>query len=127
MRDEARTARMKPVLDRIPDHWGKWLPDAGWDDLLLNLDRALSAIDPDYVIFQAKEKFGTLRFYTMTPEYVGDDKEPALFRELVATAENQSAYICERCGAKGKTRSDLAWIKTLCDDCYTNPKREEED
>lgn len=113
--DEARTARMKPILDRIPDFWGKYLPDAGWDDLLLNLDRALSTIDPDYVICQAKEKFGTLRFY---PEHSpGFEYEGVLWTELIGNAEHQSAYICERCGAKGKTRS-LAWIKTLCDTCF---------
>lgn len=114
--DEARQARMKPILDRIPDHWGKWLPDAGWDDLLLNLDRALSAIDPDYTLLQAKEKFGTLRFYTeMSP---GFDEDGALFFSLVSTAEEQSAHICERCGAVGAKTRSLAWIKTLCDTCF---------
>jgi len=108
--------RMKPILDRIPDRWGKYLPDAGWDDLLLNLDRALSAIDPDYVICQAKEKFGGLRFYTEhSPAF---EQEGPLFRELVRNAENQSFHICEQCGATGAKARAGGWIKTLCDTCF---------
>lgn len=109
-------ARMKPVLDRIPEHWGKWLPDTGWDELLLNLDRALAAIDPDYILLQAKEKFGTLRFYA--EHSAGIEHEDGLWGELITTAENQSAHICERCGAVGAKTRSLAWIKTLCDTCF---------
>lgn len=108
---------MKPILDRIPDHWGKYLRFAtGWDDLVLNLDRALSAIDPDYVICQAKEKFGTLRFYTEHSAVF--EQEDSLFGELITTAENQSAHICEMCGAVGATARAGGWIRTLCDTCF---------
>lgn len=117
--------RMKPILDRIPDHWGKYLPDAGWDQLLLNLDRTLSTIDPGYVICQAKEKFGTLRFYTEhSSEYdsfLRDDafqKLDEMFDDLITTAEHQSQYLCERCGAVGAKTRDTGWIKTLCDACF---------
>jgi len=118
--DEARLARMKPILDRIPDHWGKYLPDAGWDDLLLNLDRALAAFDPDYTLLQAKEKFGTLRYYTQWSEdpTLEDTKVRELLYDLVTSAERKSAYICERCGAVGAKTRSLAWIKTLCDTCF---------
>lgn len=46
------------MLDRIPDHWGKSLPDPGWDDLLLDLNERLAKLDPGYQIRQVKEKFG---------------------------------------------------------------------
>ena len=62
--DEERMQRMQPVLDRIPEQWGKYLPGPGWDDLLLQLDSTVGALDPDYKILQAKEKFGALRVYT---------------------------------------------------------------
>jgi hypothetical protein len=114
MRDEARQQRMKPILDRIPEQWGKYLPHAGWDDLLLNLDRAISALDPDYVILQAKEKFGTLRFYIERTEGL-DGREHQLITELIGNAEHMSGFICERCGARGSLREDRAWIMTLCD------------
>jgi hypothetical protein len=120
--DEARTARMKPILDRIPEEWGKYLPDAGWDDRLLILDRKISALDPDYVILQAKEKFGTLRFYTALsdglPENVRDQ-----IHDLIGIAEAQSAHVCERCGAAGAKARHTGWIKTLCDGCHANPRR----
>lgn len=110
-----REERMKPVLDRIPEHWGKYLPDPGWDDILLELDAKLSEIDPDYVIHQAKEKFGTLRFYTSLPFEAG--------REAIQEAEAKSARTCENCGAYGAKARHSGWIKTLCDEC--NEAREE--
>jgi hypothetical protein len=35
----------------------------GWCDIIDQLDRDITEIDPDYSITQVKEKFGTLRFY----------------------------------------------------------------
>lgn len=120
--DEERTERMKPILDRIPQEWGKWLPDAGWDQLLLDLDRAISAVNPDYEIHQVKEKFGTLRFYV---EWNPDlpERENDLIKDLVYRAEAQSAHICEKCGATGAKARHTGWIKTLCDECFANPRR----
>lgn len=111
MYSDERTAKMKPVLDRIPDSWGKYLPDEGWDELLLNLDAKLSLINPDYEIHQAKEKFGTLRFYTDF-----DYGTPA--SDLILDAEALSAYTCEKCGAADAKGRVGGWIKTLCDDCH---------
>lgn len=109
-----REERMKPVLDRIPDEWGKYLPGPGWDDLLLDLDSRLAEIDPSYTILQAKQKFGTLRVYFGTTRHSIEQNDR--MRELVMLAEDKSAHICESCGADGKIRHP-GWIKTLCDDC----------
>lgn len=112
-------ARMKPILDRIPAEWGKYLPMPGWDDLLLSLDRALAAIDPDYTILQAKEKFGVLRFYPQwSDDLLPEPKDRSLGYELIGNAEHQSAHICERCGSLGATARPGGWIKTLCDTCF---------
>ena len=106
-----RLDRMKPILDRIPEQWGKYLPDPGWDEILLDLDRRLAEIDPDYVIHQAKEKFGTLRFYFHSES----DREE--MTSLVWAAEQWSSHTCEQCGADGAKARHTGWIKTLCDDC----------
>lgn len=118
--DEERMNRMKPVLDRIPKEWGKYLPEPGWDEILLELDRRLAEIDPSYTILQAKEKFGTLRVYVSA----SDGAEPgstARMWEEIGAFEEWSARTCEYCGAPGKARY-TGWIKTLCDSC--NEERE---
>lgn len=114
--DMERMERMKPVLDRIPVEWGKYLPDEGWDQLLLDLDRELSEIDPDYAIHQAKEKFGSLRFYVGLSDHLSK-AEVSAARGLIELAEVRSGRTCERCGAEGAKARHSGWIKTLCDDC----------
>jgi hypothetical protein len=40
----------------------RWIShDARWYPLVISLDERLAAIDPDYIVHQVKEKFGTLR------------------------------------------------------------------
>ena len=58
-------------------------------------------------LIQIKEKFGGLRFY-----YSGGDD---VIHDHVLIAERLSKQTCEECGAEGKVRSDLGWIRTLCD------------
>lgn len=111
-----RLERMKPILDRIPDHWGKYLPDPGWDDLLLELDGRLAEIDPSYTVLQAKEKFGTLRYYVSASDGAAPGSGDKL-RELTMYFEDRSAHTCEQCGADGAKARHTGWIKTLCDDC----------
>lgn len=91
-----REERMKPVLDRIPEIWGKELQPAGWDDLVLALDAELAALDPDYEIHQTKSKFGALRFYAESK--VLDAKQ---LREIVEPYEYRSMRMCPWCGAEG--------------------------
>jgi hypothetical protein len=57
---------------------------------------------------QIKEKFGTLRAYT-----VGGD---AYCEGVVSMAEGMSGKICEACGVPGKSTKS-GWIKTLCKEC----------
>lgn len=113
---ESRDDKMKPILDRIPAQWGKWLPDPGWDELLLTLDAKLAALDPDYQILQAKEKFGTLRYYTSHSDDWDGDSDA--FEQLISEAEDLSGYTCEMCGKPGTSRLG-GWIKTLCDEHAT--------
>lgn len=61
----------------------------------------------DVRVVQVKEKFGTLRFYTM-----GED---AFIHGLIWMAEDLSAVLCERCGRKGRvTRTDSYAMACRC-------------
>lgn len=107
---------LRAILVRIPEGWGRWIScDRGWYPLICDLDSALAQLDPDYVVHQCKEKFGTLRFYTHSDRFTGIDSE---FQRLIDAAEERSAAICELCGARGRphTRSS-AWVKTICAAC----------
>jgi hypothetical protein len=107
---------LRAILVRIPEGWGRWIScDRGWYPLICELDSALAQLDPDYVVHQCKEKFGTLRFYTHSDRFTGLDSE---FQRLIDAAEERSAAICELCGAPGRrhTRSS-AWVKTVCAAC----------
>jgi hypothetical protein len=64
-------AGLERMLRRIPDGWGRWVRcDAGWYELLVQLDEQIAALLPDYEIHQMKEKYGTLRFYWGLPELI---------------------------------------------------------
>lgn len=108
------------LLSRIPDGWGRWIScDAGWYSLITALGAKLATVDPDYVVHQIKEKFGTLRFYAET-ELDGERK--GRFDALIVEAEVRSAHTCERCGS-GRAEicvSGTAYyshLKTLCCSC----------
>jgi hypothetical protein len=88
----------------------------GWLDLLDELMTKIEEIRPEGVeIHQIKEKFGGLRFY------IGAATDEIW--QLIDKYENKSFHICERCGAPGERR-DTGWIKTLCDKCDEQDKRD---
>lgn len=111
----------EPNLDRItariPEGWSPRLfIGGGWYDLVLDLDTALAELDPNYTLYQCKEKFGGLRYYvstTLQGEAVIDEGVLG-FWDLVREAESRSFKICEVCGAPGVERQG-PWIQTLCD------------
>lgn len=111
------------VLSRIPDGWGRWIScDAGWYPLITELGAELAAIDPNYVVHQIKEKFGTLRFYTDTK---AEGERLQRFEALIAGAETRSANTCERCSSSPaelhvSKAAPLSRIKTLCRTCWTS-------
>lgn len=91
----------------------------GWYKLIRDLClsiRELLKENPieDFMVVQVKEKFGGLRFYIGA----GSDK---IFKRI-NEAEEESYHICECCGITGKLRTDLGWIRTLCDKCYNHYK-----
>jgi hypothetical protein len=108
---------LERILCRIPDGWGRWIShDAGWYPIVVTLDGRHAAIDPDYVVHQAKEKFGTLHYYCAP---IGDPlpKLREAFEDLVMEAERASASTCERCGKAGLLHETIHLLKTLCGSC----------
>ena len=115
------------IMNRIPVGWGKWIScDKGWYKLLVDTNRKMKMMWPQYEIHQVKEKFGTLRFYWgisgEDENWLALDKKVAntifdIMMDIESAAENRSEYLCEICGKMGKTRSRRGWYKTLCKDC----------
>lgn len=87
---------------------------AGWYQLILDLDGKISSIEPGYRVDQVKEKFGGLRFYYDQININDDDRERV--DKLVDAAEEKSFTICEVCGVSDSTvtTSGHSWVKTLC-------------
>lgn len=91
----------------------------GWVNIIHDVSVKIEKIleeKPDYFeIFavQAKEKYGTLRFYmsTETDEII----------DLISDAEALSSQTCESCGEPAKMRGKR-WIEVLCDTCYEGRK-----
>lgn len=86
----------------------------GWHPLLVELNAELEKIAPDYKIYQVKEKFGQLRFYTdlYSLGLPQEDFDKAI--GLINKAESDSGRICETCGEPGSLDSYSYWWKTLC-------------
>lgn len=106
---------LRAIMMRIPDGWGRWVScSAGWYPIVVQLDRDLAAIDPDYALKQVKEKFGGLRYYFHT-ELEGA-REP--MNTLVKAAEEAAERTCEDCGRPGELYvSRHGWYRTLCASC----------
>jgi hypothetical protein len=74
----------------------------GWLQIIVDLDRKLAEIDPDYTIEQVKEKFGGLRYY-----FDADEQHYEEMLQLVKEAERLCWQTCEACGStEGVSRSD---------------------
>lgn len=89
--------------------------EAGWYQLILELDENIGSIEPNYQVDQVKEKFGGLRFYYDWMSVNDDSLE--LIDKLVDAAEKKSYTICEVCGVSDSTVTPIEnryWVKTLC-------------
>lgn len=89
----------------------------GWYDIIWKLcediEKELEVAEPDvkenFDVFQVKEKFGTLRFYT--------DNSNDKINQLILEAEARTSVTCESCGKTGITKRNNGWIRTLCSEC----------
>lgn len=94
-----KPATRENVINCVPE---------GWHNIVNTLIDELFALGWDGQVFQAKEKFGALRFY------VGAASEDMYSR--IREAEKDSANTCEVCGKPGEERSPFGWVKTLCEE-----------
>lgn len=96
----------------------------GWYQLLYDLCQEITDRyekdneEVDIEVGQVKEKFGTLRFYYYHKDIDTSSNEIRKdIEQIVRKYENHSKFVCEMCGKEGTIRTDIPWIKTLCDDC----------
>lgn len=98
-----------------------WSVPAGWHHLVEEMHARLKEIDPLYQLLQAKEKFGTLRYYISTsPQGTVEEKNELIKRlqDVVSEYEVRSETVCERCGNEGALHANASgWRKTLCESC----------
>ena len=56
--------QVEKLKDKIlPEYYKSIDVDEGWYQLIVDCDKELTAIDPNYQILQIKQKFGGLRYY----------------------------------------------------------------
>ena len=96
----------------------------GWFQLLYDLCQEITNRyekdnkEVDIEVGQVKEKFGTLRFYYYHKDIDTDSEELRKdIEQIVRKYEKNSKFVCEMCGKEGAIRTDIPWIKTLCNDC----------
>ncbi|MFF3277225.1 hypothetical protein ACFYWU_40845 [Streptomyces chrestomyceticus] len=102
-----------------------WIPTVGpgWAELLDQLHRDLSALDPTYRVEEFGTQLGGLRVTVAdrfeAGEFDGEYADQAA--ALTDAAETASEHTCEACGATGRIRfrGDGAGMRmqSLCEDC----------
>jgi len=96
-----------------PDYVSNFWIGPGWIPTVFELHLQLSKIDPHYVIYQIKEKFGGLRFYAESINPIYADT----FDSLISAAETKSLSICELCSSPANVMKDNYLYRTLCAGC----------
>ena len=108
--DDKPTAIKGDIFRNFGDKWIKHIDcDDGWLDLIADCHSELLAIDPNYTVFQIKQKFGTLRYYAEPSQ----EKFTKKFRAVISKYEKLSSQVCETSGAKGVLMKKGGWYKTL--------------
>jgi hypothetical protein len=90
-----------------------------WGPIVADIDAALAELDPNYEIYQVKEKWGQLRYYCSL-----DDRDDAI--AIIRAGETRAAHTCTRCGLEDDTITSgtvttgtvaTGWVATLCPAC----------
>lgn len=101
---------LKDIHERLDPTFGKTIDcGRGWYDLICKMHLEIMEIDPDYGIYQIKEKFGALRLYFRC---AGPHQE-ALIRKIVARYERASLMTCEETGKPGQLMKKHGRLKAL--------------
>ena len=96
-----------------PDYWKSIDVDEGWYQLVIDCDKELTEVDPNYQIYQVKEKFGGLRYYTKQSN--PDDKAMSeRIAGIIAKYEDIASKTCSATGEPGVLMKSIGgWYKTL--------------
>jgi len=88
--------------------------DEGWYQIVVDCDKELSAIDPQYTILQIKQKFGGLRYYFQPSSSEYNDELWEKMNAVVHTYEDIAWVTCEATGKPGVLmKSKSGWYRTL--------------
>jgi hypothetical protein len=101
---------LEPILERIDPTFGKVIScESGWWGLLEAIHREFESVDPDYRLYQIKEKFGSLKVYfaPSSPQFA----EHLL--EIAVRYERVSQLTCEVTGGAGQLMVKDGLYKTL--------------
>jgi hypothetical protein len=100
----------------------------GWYKIIYNLTKELNNRYPNMIkVMQVKEKFGSLRYYTLYSSEldVFDRHHVSL---LIRAAEDECDKTCEFCGSNDNViKGGRYWIKTLCGKCREDYKKKEDE
>jgi hypothetical protein len=87
--------------------------DEGWYQLVVDCDKELTGVDPNYQIYQVKEKFGGLRYYTR-PSNLDDKHTLMRISDIISKYEDIAWTTCSATGAPGVLMKSIGgWRKTL--------------
>lgn len=104
LRKEQPLLTIYDIKDCIPVGWYK-----AFGKILERELREATANDPEFEIYDIKEKFGELRIY-----HNGDKK----VNEIVDAFTVISQYTCVSCGKLGVGSTKRGWILPFCRECY---------
>ena len=97
----------------VPEYWKSIDVDEGWYQLVVDCDKELTAIDPNYGVFQIKEKFGALRYYMSPSNDTTPEQRDAMWA-ITSKYEELSKTVCEATGQPGVLMKSIGgWRKTL--------------
>jgi hypothetical protein len=97
----------------VPEYWKSIDVDEGWYQLVVDCDKELTRVDPNYQIYQVKEKFGGLRFYTK-PSNMDDKHTLIQIGNIISKYEDIAWKTCSATGKPGVLMKSIGgWRKTL--------------
>ena len=97
----------------VPEYWKSIDVGEGWYQLVLDCDKELTGVDPNYQIYQVKEKFGGLRYYTK-PSNLDDKHTLMRIGDILSKYEDIAYRTCSATGKPGVLMKSIGgWLKTL--------------
>ena len=105
---------LEQITSRINSAYGKVIEcDPGWHELVCKCHLELLAMDPNYEVFQVKEKFGSLRYYFGTKS---TDLKEFMMWKVSEKYMFLSEKTCEITGKAGKLMFKQGLYKTLAEE-----------